>query len=225
MTPTGIAFFDLDRTLIGVNSMSLWFKRELREGRLSRRKALLGGLWMGAYHLGVGKMDDAIRAAVANMKGQDVEPFRKRSQDFWREEVVGTVQPRVAGVLAHHRAQGHKLVLLTSSSSFIAEVVLEDLGLDAFCANRFVTEGGCFTGALVEPLCFGAGKVVHAQAEASAHGLALADCWFYTDSITDLPGLEAVGHPVAINPDPRLARAARGRGWPVEDWGVAPEAP
>jgi phosphoserine phosphatase len=71
---------------------------------------------------------------------------------------------------------------------------------------------------MLEPLCFGAGKVVAAEAWAARHGVDLADTTFYTDSYTDLPMLERVGRPVAVNPDPRLARTARRRGWPILRW-------
>ena len=64
-------------------------------------------------------------------------------------------------------------------------------------------------------------KLGYAEAYARARGVSLADCWFYTDSYSDLPVLERIGHPVVVNPDPRLRREAERRGWPVEFWGEA----
>jgi phosphoserine phosphatase len=99
--------------------------------------------------------------------------------------------------------------------------VCHDLGLDACVCNRFEVDAqGRYTGRAHEPLCFGPGKVVLAERYAAGCGVPLAACTFYSDSHSDLPMLEAVGSPVVVDPDPRLRRLARQRGWPIEDWGV-----
>ncbi|HEY1099304.1 MAG TPA: haloacid dehalogenase-like hydrolase, partial [Myxococcota bacterium] len=92
------------------------------------------------------------------------------------------------------------------------------LQIDGFLANRFVAVDGVFTGEAYRPLCFGPGKVEHAAVVADKVGVALADCAFYTDSASDLPMLEAVGEPVAVDPDPWLRRIAQRRGWRIERW-------
>ncbi len=215
----GVAFFDLDRTLIGVNSASGWVRRELRLGHIGTYGALRAAGWIGLYQLGVANMDNVVRAAVATLKGVSEDEIRTRTLDFWREEVRPQIRPGARAALDRHRAQGERLVLLTSSSPYMSEAASEALGLDDWLCNRFVVEDGRFTGDTHEPLCFGAGKVTHALAYAEARGVTLADCAFYTDSMSDLPLLEQVGRPVVIAPDPRLAREAKRRGWVVEDWG------
>ena len=112
-------------------------------------------------------------------------------------------------------------MLLTSSSNYVAEQVVRDLALDDFLCSRFeVDADGRYTGRLIEPLCYGRGKVELARRCADTNGVGLASCAFYTDSIADLPMLEAVGEPAAVHPDPKLRRVARQRGWPVLDWGA-----
>ncbi|MEO1336693.1 MAG: haloacid dehalogenase-like hydrolase, partial [Myxococcota bacterium] len=69
------------------------------------------------------------------------------------------------------------------------------------------------------PMCFGRGKLELGRAYLESHDERLNDATFYTDSMSDLPMMEAVGHPVAVNPDPRLRRTAKDRGWPIVDWG------
>ena len=92
----------------------------------------------------------------------------------------------------------------------------EELGLDDYICTRFeVDAGGCLTGELVRPLCYGAGKVTLAQRWADERGLSLDHAYFYTDSYTDLPMLQRVGRPVVVNPDPRLKRHARRHGIPT----------
>jgi phosphoserine phosphatase len=85
-------------------------------------------------------------------------------------------------------------------------------------ATEFEVERGKLTGQLRGPACFGDGKVHFAERLGSMLGLDLGASWFYTDSYTDLPMLERVAHRVAVNPDPRLKRTARSRGWAVENW-------
>ncbi|MEL6545659.1 MAG: haloacid dehalogenase-like hydrolase, partial [Myxococcota bacterium] len=94
------------------------------------------------------------------------------------------------------------------------------LDIEGVICNRFLTdEDGRFTGDAAHPLCFGPGKLELAQAYASRTGLSLDDAVFYTDSYSDLPVLEAVGEPVVVHPDPRLARHAARRGWNSVSWG------
>ena len=100
----------------------------------------------------------------------------------------------------------------------MAEPLAATLGLDAVLCSRLEVEAGRFTGRIVEPLCFGRGKVSWAERWAASLGVDLAASAFYTDSFNDLPMLERVGHPVAVNPDLRLARHARRRGWRISLW-------
>ena len=214
-----IAFFDLDRTILGVNSGSLWVKKELREGYISRWQAARAFGWLVRYHLGFARMDDALLTAIASLRGSEEATVRARTHAFWAEEVVGHIRPRAVEVIEGHRARGDALVLLTSSSNYLSECAGEALRLDAWLCNRFeVDEGGRYTGAPLGALCYGEGKLTHARALAEARGVDLAACAFYTDSASDLPVMWAVGRPVAVNPDPRLRREARARGWEIVDW-------
>jgi hypothetical protein len=115
--------------------------------------------------------------------------------------------------------------MLTSSSNYLSELVAAELGFDEVCCNRLeVDPAGLHTGRVVGGICFGPGKLPHAQAAATGAGASMSTATFYTDSYSDLAVLEAVAHPVAVNPDPRLRRLAQRRGWRVVDWGIAPGA-
>lgn len=216
--PPAIAFFDLDRTLIATNSAAGWIRRQVRGGRVSRRQAARAAWAMGLYHLGVADMDRLIRAAVRELAGDDEADLEARSHAFWREEVETTIRPGARAAVERHRSRGDRLVVLTASSPYLGEAARAALRMDAVLSNRFEVVAGRFTGLPIEPLCFGAGKAQLAADHATAHGVQLGDCAFYTDSHTDLPAMEAFGQPVAVHPDPRLLRAARKRGWRVESW-------
>jgi HAD superfamily hydrolase (TIGR01490 family) len=217
------AFFDLDGTLLSANTARMWFQEERRNGRIALSQALEAAAWMGLYGLGLMKPDMALSRAAATVKGEREADMRARLQDFFRQHVATLVAPGGREALAAHRARGEPLVLVTAATEYLAECVAADLGLDAVLAQRFAAENGVFTGELVKPLCYGEGKVILASAWAEEHGVALSESTFYTDSVTDLPLLLAVGKPVAVRPDPRLRREAARRGWPIVRWD--PEKP
>lgn len=217
-----IAFFDLDKTLISRNSATLWIRQEFAAGRVTTWQALQAFGYVVRYSLGAAAMDEPIRRSITAIAGWPEAEMRARVDQFYSDVVRPIVRPGAPAALAAHRQAGERLVLLTSSSNYVSERIAADLGFDDYLCNRFeVDADGRYTGRAVEPLCFGAGKVALAARLADALAVRLADCAFYTDSISDLPMLEAVGRPVAVHPDPRLRRLARRRGWPVLDWGDA----
>lgn len=214
-----LALFDLDRTLIAVNSATGWIKREVRLGFLTRRQAMRGAYEIAKYQLGFSRMEQTIEDAVRALAGDEEAAVARRTLDFWREEVARTVRPGARAAVQAHLDAGDHVALLTSSSEYMCRAVAEDLPFERWGCNRFEVVDGRFTGEVRKPLCYGEGKIHHAEALAAELGLSLEDCVFYTDSYSDLPGLEAVGQPVVVHPDPRLARHARRRGWPIVDWG------
>lgn len=212
------AFFDLDGTLLTVNSARLWVRRERRLGRISFGQLLRAAMFLGGYHLGVLDIEAALEAALAQVKGLREEDLRAETHTWWHEDVRAFIAPRAHGVLDAHRQAGEPLVLLTSSSRYASEQARLDFGLDAALCQGYEVLDGRFTGAPTQPLCYGPGKVVVAEAWAREQGVDLGRSAFYSDSFTDVPMLERVGRPFAVQPDPRLKRLARARGWPILDW-------
>lgn len=216
-----IAFFDMDLTLLAVNSGSLWVRRELALGHISRLQALRASLWLARYHLGFASMQQALLRAIAYLQGREEHAMRSHTLTFFEEQVRVHYRPGALRALAEHRAAGDRLVLLTSSSNYLSELVADELGLHAVLCNRFEVDGsGRYTGRPLGELCYGEGKLSYARTYAQSAGVDLAACSFYTDSYSDLPVMQAVGRPVAVHPDRRLRREARRRGWPVVLWGA-----
>lgn len=215
-----IAFFDLDRTLISRNSGAMWVRSELRGGHITYGQALAAYRWIARYHLGFARLEDALLASIASLRGAVEAPVRERTLAFYEREVRGLFRPGAFATIARHRAAGDALVLLTSSSSYLAAAACADLGFDGYLCNRFeVDAAGRYSGRPVGPLCYGPGKVQAALPFAKERGVPLVACAFYSDSASDLPMLNAVGLPVAVNPDPRLRLVALARGWKIVDWG------
>jgi len=212
------AFFDLDGTLLTVNSGRLWLQRERRAGHLRLRDALRGVAWLALYRLGTIDIERAMSEALSTVRGLPEQTLRHWTHEWFRHEVVPFAAPGAMAVIEAHRAAGHPLVLLTSSSPYASEVAVEHFALDTYLSSLYEVAEGCFTGRFVSPLCFGAGKVARAEAWARGQGVDLDASWFYTDSATDLPMLERVGNPRPVHPDPRLRRVARLKGWPILNW-------
>ena len=110
------------------------------------------------------------------------------------------------------------MAIVTGASPYVARPVADYFGIEHVVASDLEVVEGELTGRPVEPLCYGVGKVIRTNRLAREAGFDLREAMFYSDSYTDLPLLEAVSHPVAVNPDMRLKRVAEARGWPVEIW-------
>lgn len=214
-----LAFFDLDKTILSENSGALWIRHEVRAGHVSLWQAARASAWLFGYHLGLTAMDEVLLEALATLEGTSACEARTRTAGFYQREVRHLVRPGARLTLAAHRAAGDALVLLTTSTGYLSELVADDLGIPHVLCNRFEVDRGLHTGRPLGPLCYGPGKWEHARALAGSLGERLEDAVFYTDSFSDLPVLEAVGRPVAVHPDPRLRREAVRRGWPIEHWG------
>lgn len=216
-----IAFFDLDLTLLSVNSASLWIKRELRLGQMSKWYATKAAYHVLRYQLGTAALEPVLERAITRLKGLDEAEIEAQTRAFYEEEIVHRFRPGALEVIEAHRNAGDQLVLLTSSSPYLSRLVVEKFGFADFLSNRFVTECGVFTGVAKKPLCYGAGKAFYAQEFAARAGQSLDESHFYTDSYSDLPALKVVGKPVCVHPDRKLRRYAQGAGWPIVDWGTA----
>jgi HAD superfamily hydrolase (TIGR01490 family) len=210
-----LALFDLDRTLIDVNSGRLWLASEWREGRLGWRSALWASYRLALYSLGrEAGLAEAVSAAVQTLEGTDEAEFDRRIRAWFDREVY----PRArAGALARHRQAGDTLILATSGTSYAARAAVDAWNLDGAVATTLEVADGRLTGRITQS-CVGAAKAEAVQQWADHNRHDLQQAVFYTDSATDLELLLRVGQPVAVHPDRALGRIAADRGWSVEWW-------
>jgi HAD superfamily hydrolase (TIGR01490 family) len=212
------AFFDLDRTLVACSTGRLFLQDLRRRGEISLAKALRGLAWLAKYRLALIDLP-TITAHIADfLRGRAERDFVEQCQRLVDTEILPRLLPEGLRAIERHRQDGHVPALLSSSPRYVVEPVARALGLEAIGATEFEVQAGRLTGQLRGPACFGAGKVHWAERLGQDFGLDLDVSWFYTDSYTDLPMLERVSNRVAVNPDGRLKRAARTRGWRVENW-------
>jgi putative phosphoserine phosphatase/1-acylglycerol-3-phosphate O-acyltransferase len=137
-------------------------------------------------------------------------------QDWFDRTVKHYLYKEAIQRIREHQAKGHIVALLTAATSYIAQPTGHYLGIEHLLCTRLEVRDGRFTGRLVKPLCHGKGKLFWAIEFCKAQDVDLERSYFYTDSIRDLPALDAVGNPRPVNTDGRLLRVARRRGWPVE---------
>jgi HAD superfamily hydrolase (TIGR01490 family) len=216
-----IAFFDLDKTLISVNSASLWLRSQWRSGKLTPLQMIRMTMGLVRYHLGFANLDDYIAHALHKLKGESDALVQNEIETFYHDQVRHHYRPGALEVLSEHRARGDRLALLTSSPHQLARLVAKELTFhDCLATELEVDVQGKYTGRTIGPVCFGRGKVDVAQKYAADLQVPLSSCSFYTDSVTDLPMLKCVGSPVVVNPDPRLRRAALVEKWKIVDWGA-----
>jgi HAD superfamily hydrolase (TIGR01490 family) len=211
------ALFDLDHTLLDTSSGQLYARYLYRQGKMGRGELARVAWWGILSNLGLLDMRDLIPRLLYSAAGDDEREMRLLCDRWFAEDVVPHVTERGRQRVADHEAQGHVVALVSASTQYVVEPMAAYLGIpEQFVCTHLVSKDGHLTGEVVPPVCYGEGKVVWAERFAAEHKVDLAASYFYTDSISDLPLLERVGQPVAVNPDPRLKRMASKRGWPVE---------
>jgi HAD superfamily hydrolase (TIGR01490 family) len=217
------AFFDLDKTIIA-GSSTLAFSGPLRDRGLIGRRALLRSgyaqlllMVAGADANFMERMRDRISALCA---GWEVAEVRTVIEQALGEILQPMIYAEAAALIAGHQSEGHHVIVVSASGEEMVQPIAAALGAEHCAATRMQVAEGRYTGE-IEFYCYGEGKAVAARELAQRHGYRLDECYAYSDSITDLPLLELVGHPHAVNPDRALRRSARAQGWPVLNF-VAP---
>ena len=215
---TGVAFFDLDRTLIaGFSIMALaqeTVRHAAKRGDLAQSAQVLRDVIKARADSSGGSYHRLVRRLSGALTGVSEEVLERLGERAYSAHIARGLYREAIELVETHRAAGHRLVIVTAASQYQVAPVARELGVDAICCTRLEVIDRHFTGQVIAPLCYGEGKVLTARREAKKHGVKLADCWFYSDSSADLPLLNKVGHPVTVNASERLALLAEERDWP-----------
>ncbi|MGH3412854.1 MAG: HAD family hydrolase [Marmoricola sp.] len=211
------AFFDLDKTIIAKSS-TLAFSRPFQAGGLISRGAVLRSAYAqfvylvgGADHDQMEKMRQFMSQLCA---GWDVQTVREIVADTLHHVVDPLVYDEAVNLIEHHHASGRDVIIVSTSGAEVVEPIGEMLGADHVIATRMAVEDGKYTGD-IRFYAYAENKAKAITDLARRRGYDLSRSYAYSDSITDIHLLEAVGHPYAVNPDKELRRAARERGWTV----------
>jgi HAD superfamily hydrolase (TIGR01490 family) len=211
------AFFDLDRTLISGSSafvlaVAAWRAGLVPPGQFG--KDAVGAVafrFAGATDDKSNGVRDRILGAVKGIRVDDLVALNAEIVP----KLLAKVRPEAQALLDRHRHAGRATYIVSASPVELVEPLAKALGMTAGIGTVSEIADGVYTGELAGPFCYGQGKVEAIVDLAKWENFDLAQCYAYSDSASDLPMMEAVGHPVAVNPDAKLERIARHNGWPI----------
>jgi HAD superfamily hydrolase (TIGR01490 family) len=211
------AFFDLDKTIISRSSTLAFAPSFYRYGLISRVQAVRGAVAQVVFRMGGAdhQQMERIKAEVTRVcQGWSAERVTEIVTAHLTETIAPIVYAEARLLMRSHREAGRDVFIVSTAGQEMVGPIGVLLGASGIIASRMQLADGCYSGEL-EFYAYGAAKATRMRELATERGYDLADCFAYSDSATDLPMLEAVGHPHAVNPDRELRRVARERGWPV----------
>jgi len=212
------AFFDLDKTLMAGSSGMQFARIAARQGIVGRRQLASWGFEHMRYRLR--GTTDARTAEVLKVARELIRGVPAKTIARMGPEVMGAVLPRIYPQMLEevyrHQDAGRPTFIVSAAGNDVVESLAQVLGMEGGIGTRYEVDAeGNFSGGLDGPFVYGRGKVTAIEEFAQRHGIDLSASYAYSDSLSDLPMLRAVGNPVAVNPDPPLTEVAREEGWRV----------
>lgn len=211
-----LAIFDLDNTLLGGDSDHRWGEFLVQKGLVDAEEyRRQNDLFYQDYQNAVLDMQTYLDFSLAPLARHTMEELTALHQEFMAEHIEPLMLPKAEALLQQHREQGHTLLIITATNSFVTLPIAKRLGIEHILASDAEIIDGRYTGKCMGTPCFQDGKVTRLREWMKEQQISLAGSYFYSDSINDLPLLEEVDHPVAVDPDPRLHAVATERGWRI----------
>ncbi len=211
-----LAIFDLDNTLIAGDSDYLWGQFLAELGVVDPEAYLRGHeRYYADYLAGTLDIQEFLRFQLAPLARSSMPELLAWRARFLKEKIRPILLPAAQALIERHRSAGHRLLIITATNRFITGPIADLLGVPDLIATEPETAEGRYTGEVAGTPSYAAGKVTRFDAWLAEQRVPLRETWFYSDSHNDLPLLERVDHPVAVDPDDTLRAIAVGRGWPV----------
>ncbi|GHE20586.1 HAD family hydrolase [Halomonas urumqiensis] len=211
-----LAIFDLDNTLISIDSDHAWGEFLLEQGAVdpvAYREA--NDRFMADYAAGTLDMHAFLEVALAPLAENSPEQLAAWHQQFMASKIEPHILAKGEELVARHRTRGDTLMIITATNRFITGPIAGRLGIDHLIAVEPEIVNGRYTGKPSGTPSYREGKVIRLEAWLADTDLTMDDAWFYSDSHNDLPLLEKVEHPVAVDPDDTLRQEAEKRGWKI----------
>ena len=221
------AFFDLDKTIISRSSTLVFGPSFYRSGLISRGDVVRSAMAQAVFRLGGASHQrmEKIRAQVSQVcRGWPADRVAEIIARNLHELIVPHVYAEARALLTEHRTAGQDVIIVSTSGREVVAPIGVLLGASSVIATRMEVADGHYTGR-IEFYAYGQAKAEQVRMLAAERGYSLPHCYAYSDSVTDLPMLETVGNPRAVNPDRALRRIAQQRGWPVLSFGGSRTAP
>nr|WP_290695587.1 HAD family hydrolase [Halomonas sp. UBA3074] len=211
-----LAIFDLDNTLLSIDSDHAWGEFLLEQGAvdpIAYREA--NERFMADYNAGTLDMAAFLEMALKPLADNTPEQLSAWHQQFMASKIEPSILPKAEELLARHRTKGDTLLIITATNRFITAPIAERLGVDHLIAVNPEVNQGRYTGRVSGIPSYREGKVTRLEHWLKDQDLSMEGAWFYSDSHNDLPLLEKVEHPVAVDPDDTLRKVAEERQWRI----------
>jgi len=210
-----LAIFDLDNTLIGGDSDYLWSQFLTEEGIVGAKHQRENQRFYDEYIAGTLDINEFLSFQLAPLAAHDMKTLLTWRKRFLEEKITPILLTSSEELIAKHKRNGATLLIITATNSFITAPIAERLGIPHLIATEPEISNGQYTGYVSGTPSFREGKVERLNLWLKETGHNLNNSWFYSDSHNDLPLLELVTHPVAVDPDKILAKHANDNDWPV----------
>jgi putative phosphoserine phosphatase/1-acylglycerol-3-phosphate O-acyltransferase len=209
------AFFDLDHTILSLNSGSQLVRNAYKKGIMSTGNLLNAIIQAYLYKYSLRDTNLIISKMGSWVKGVDPEVIKELSGEVVENHLIKNIRPEVIKEIDFHKRKNAATVILSSSVSTICEPIAGYLGFDDVICSTLEISNGFLTGAPVGKFCFEDEKRLRMLSYCENNHFDPAEAWYYADSIADIPVFEVVGHPVCVSPDNKLAKIALKKGWRV----------
>ncbi len=210
-----IAFYDLDHTILRINSATALVEESIARGIMTSAQ-YRHAIWLSIlYKLNVGDPAKMIGRMLSWLKGLQEIDIKQLCEEIYHMRIKNNIRPEILKSFEMHRSSGGAVVLLSSATEPICEVVFHHLQLDALICTRLESMDGAFTGRTQGKLVYGAEKKHRMHSFCKEQESDSQKAWYYGDSHTDRYVMEAVGNPVAVSPDKKLLRIATRQAWPI----------
>lgn len=211
-----LALFDLDNTLLAGDSDHAWGEFLCQRGLVDPESYRARNDAFYQDYLS-GELDvEAYQNFCQELLGRsDMAQLQQWHTEFMRDHIEPIMLAKGAALVRRHYEAGDRVVIITATNRFITGPIAARLGVDTLLATECEMQDGRYTGRLTDVPCFQEGKVTRIERWLQENDQSLDDSYFYSDSRNDLPLLERVSHPVAVDPDPTLREIAQQRGWDI----------
>jgi len=215
MNPTYIAAFDLDKTILSVNSAKLVVQVSRKAGIMQNKDFRMAVWYSVLYKLDLCDPNKLVHSMALWLKGLKEEYIREIIDTRVIPQVLAHIRPEIKEEMDAHRKRGGRLVLLSSAMNYLCEPVVRHLDMDDLVCSRMEVRNGLFTGHPHGKLVFGKEKLKQMKDYCSTKNFDLDRAWYYGDAMTDRFILEGVGNPVCVKPELALRRLAKRKNWTI----------
>ncbi len=213
-----VAFFDIDNTIISATSGRMMALHGYRAGFLSNWNMVEGIVLSLLYRFKLMKSEHVIKLMAKWLKGISEREIIDFSAQLFDEYLKDTIREKARMEVDFHNAHGGFTVTLSATTRYLSELIKEYLGMgDIICSEMEVIDGR-YSGFPLGNYCYGQEKLIQATDYCKKHGFDLTEAYYYGDSVSDIPLLEVVGHPMCVTPDKKLEKVAMAKGWTICRW-------